>query len=72
MDRKVTQKPLELLSSLNRTSRTLAETMRTAVDEREQLLNRERAARAEAEAARERLHEVLESIGDAFFALDRR
>jgi PAS domain S-box-containing protein len=40
--------------------------------ERDELLIRERAARAEAEESRERMREVLESIGDAFFALDRQ
>ncbi len=38
--------------------------------EREQWLARERAARAEAEAARQRLANILESMGDAFVALD--
>ncbi len=38
--------------------------------ERDELLIRERAARAEAEESRERLREVLESFGDAFFTLD--
>ncbi len=45
---------------------------RRAEEERERLFTRERAARAEAEESRERLREVLESIGDAFFALDRQ
>ncbi|MBA3472499.1 MAG: PAS domain S-box protein, partial [Rubrobacter sp.] len=40
--------------------------------ERDEILIRERAARAEAEESRERMREVLESIGDAFFALDRQ
>jgi len=40
--------------------------------ERDELLIRERAARTEAEESRERMREVLESIGDAFFALDRQ
>ena len=39
--------------------------------EREQLLAREKYAREEAEAARARVTDILESIGDAFFALDR-
>ncbi|CAA9463181.1 MAG: diguanylate cyclase/phosphodiesterase (GGDEF & EAL domains) with PAS/PAC sensor(s) [uncultured Rubrobacteraceae bacterium] len=45
---------------------------RRAEEERERLFARERASRAEAEESRERLREVLESIGDAFFALDRQ
>jgi PAS domain S-box-containing protein len=40
--------------------------------ERDELIARERAARTEAEEARERMREILESIGDAFFALDRQ
>ncbi|MDY6802465.1 MAG: PAS domain S-box protein [Cyanobacteriota bacterium] len=39
--------------------------------ERERLLESERAAREEAEAARTRATDILESIGDAFFALDK-
>lgn len=39
--------------------------------EREGLLAREQAARGEAQEANERLQGMLESIGDAFFALDR-
>ncbi len=39
--------------------------------ERERLLEREQAAKEEAEAARTRATDILESIGDAFFALDR-
>jgi PAS domain S-box-containing protein len=39
--------------------------------EREQLLESERAARAEAEKARQRTVAILESISDGFFALDR-
>lgn len=39
--------------------------------EREGLLAREQAARSEALEANERLREMLESIGDAFYALDR-
>ncbi|HEY9884465.1 MAG TPA: PAS domain S-box protein, partial [Thermosynechococcaceae cyanobacterium] len=46
------------------TDRKLAEAERT------QLLERERLARAEAEAAGERVTNILESITDAFFALD--
>ena len=42
---------------------------RRAEEERAQLL-REQAARAEAEAAQQRIAEILESIDDAFFALD--
>lgn len=78
-DKEAAQKRLELLASLNRTSRTFAETMRLVVEEnrrfageRERLLKREREARTEAEVARKQLYEVLESIGDAFFALDQR
>ncbi len=40
--------------------------------ERDEILIRERAVRAEAEESRERMREVLESISDAFFSLDRR
>ncbi len=40
--------------------------------ERDELLIRERAAHAEAEESREQLREVLESVGGAFFALDRQ
>ena len=40
--------------------------------ERDELLIRERVARAEAEESRERMREVLESIGDAFFTLDQQ
>ncbi len=40
--------------------------------EREQLLLREHSARIEAEATRERISDILESIGDAFFALDQK
>ncbi len=40
--------------------------------ERTRLLGRERAARAAAEAAQQRIASVLESITDAFFALDRQ
>jgi len=40
--------------------------------ERDELLIRERAAKAEAEESRVRLREVLESVGGAFFALDRQ
>ena len=39
--------------------------------ERDELLARERAARAEAEAARREVTAILESITDAFIALDR-
>jgi PAS domain S-box-containing protein len=39
--------------------------------ERLELLERERAARSEAEAARKRSTNILESITDAFFAVDR-
>ena len=39
--------------------------------ERERLLERERAARAEAERARQETQSILESISDGFFALDR-
>ena len=39
-------------------------------EEYERLLEREWAARAEAEASRKRLGEVLESIADAFAAFD--
>jgi PAS domain S-box-containing protein len=46
------------------TDRKLAEAERT------QLLERERLARSEAEAAGERVTNILESITDAFFALD--
>ncbi|WP_199321928.1 PAS domain S-box protein [Leptolyngbya sp. FACHB-321] len=46
------------------TDRKLAE------EERTQFLERERLARAEAEVARERITNILESITDAFFALD--
>jgi len=45
---------------------------RRAEKERERLFLHEQTARAETEKSRERLREVLESIGDAFFALDRR
>ena len=38
--------------------------------ERDELLIRERVARAEAEESHERVRGILESIGDAFFALD--
>lgn len=43
---------------------------RWAEEERERLLRRERAARVEAERARERVTSTLESISDAFFSLD--
>jgi PAS domain S-box-containing protein len=43
---------------------------RRAEKERERLYARERAARTEAEAARRRTVEVLESMGDAFFSFD--
>ncbi|MEJ7871309.1 MAG: PAS domain-containing protein [Rubrobacteraceae bacterium] len=73
-EEEATRQRLALLSSM---SRTFAGTIRTTMakrrrfmEERERLLKRERAARAEAEASRERMHEILESIGDAFFALD--
>jgi PAS domain S-box-containing protein len=39
--------------------------------ERERLLERERATRAEAEKARQETRAILESISDGFFALDR-
>ena len=39
--------------------------------ERERLLERERAARAEAERARQETQGILESISDGFFAIDR-
>jgi PAS domain S-box-containing protein len=39
--------------------------------ERERLLERERAARAEAERARQETQSILESISDGFFAIDR-
>jgi PAS domain S-box-containing protein len=39
--------------------------------ERERLLERERAARAEAERARQETRAILEGISDGFFALDR-
>jgi PAS domain S-box-containing protein len=39
--------------------------------ERERLLERERAARAEAERARQEIQGILESISDGFFAIDR-
>src|SRR3954470_441416 len=67
-----------MATSMREATRTFAKVMRATLEEsrrfakeREQLLERERAARAEAEAARERLREVLESVGDAFFAVDR-
>ena len=44
---------------------------RRAEEERERLLIQERAARAEAETAREQTVNILESINDAFFTLDR-
>ena len=43
---------------------------RYAEMERERIHRRERAARAEAEAARGRTIEILESMGDAFFSFD--
>jgi PAS domain S-box-containing protein len=52
-------------------------TVREAVErgsfarERERLLERERAARAEAERARQETRAILESISDGFFTLDR-
>ncbi|WP_374826002.1 PAS domain S-box protein [Aerosakkonema sp. BLCC-F183] len=45
-------------------------TVKQAEQERIQLLQREQASRAEAEAARNRIVNILESITDAFFALD--
>ena len=39
--------------------------------ERERLFERERAARAEAERARQETQSILESISDGFFAIDR-
>ena len=42
-----------------------------AEEERLQLLEREQAARAYADAARNRIENILESITDGFFALDR-
>ena len=47
------------------TERKKAEEVRTRLAE-------EQAARAEAEAARQRINSILESITDAFFALDRQ
>ncbi len=73
-EEEATRQRFALLSSM---SRSFAGAMRTTmaerkryIEERERLLSLERAARAEAETARERMHEILESIGDAFFALD--
>jgi PAS domain S-box-containing protein len=57
--------------SFARTMRTTAIERKRLAEEREQLLERERAARAEAEASRKQMFDVLESIGDAFFAVDR-
>ncbi|MBD2186511.1 PAS domain S-box protein [Planktothrix sp. FACHB-1355] len=45
-------------------------TIKQAEQERIQILQREQASRAEAEAARNRIVNILESITDAFFALD--
>ncbi len=74
MSRMPSQRRLEILNSI---SRTFASTMRASMierkrfsRERERLLDRERAARVEAEASQRSLHEALESIGDAFSALD--
>jgi len=52
------------------TGRDITE-LRQAEEERLDLLARERAARAEAEAAGKQIHGILESITDYFFALDR-
>ena len=43
-----------------------------AEQERQELLQREQAARAEAEATRNRINNILESITDAFFAVDEQ
>jgi PAS domain S-box-containing protein len=45
--------------------------LKQAEQERLQLLQREQAARQESEAARSRITSILESITDAFFALNR-
>ena len=45
-------------------------TERKRLEEKERVLIREQAARQEAEAGRERVATILESITDAFFALD--
>ncbi|MBW3534047.1 MAG: PAS domain S-box protein [Gemmatimonadetes bacterium] len=46
-------------------------TKRREADARERALAIEQAARAEAESAEERVRTILESISDAFFAMDR-
>ena len=66
---------LRYLTSMGRsfasTMRSTAIERKRLAEEREQLLERERTARAEAEASRKQMFDVLESIGDAFFAVDR-
>ena len=48
----------------------MAERLRDREEERERLFEAERDSRREAEGARSRVAEILESITDAFFALD--
>ena len=51
--------------------RRYAGELENTVSERVQLLEREQKARAEAEAVRQQVTYILESISDAFFALDQ-
>lgn len=60
---------LELRRNLARLAHTTTE-LQQAEQHRSQLLAQEQAARAEAEAARARITNILESITDAFFAVD--
>jgi PAS domain S-box-containing protein len=67
----VAGKPKEESASEEGTAREAAERGSFARGEREWLLERERAARAEAEKARQETQTILESISDGFFTLDR-
>lgn len=66
------------LARRSQSGRAFADTMRASgaerrrqAEERERLLERERAAHAEAERAHRRTEAILESINYGFFALDR-
>ncbi len=59
--------PLRLLGVIDDVT-----TMREAQLERERLLEQQLAVRAEADAARARVLQVLESVSDAFIAVDRQ
>ena len=62
--------PKEKPADEDGTAREAAERVSFA-RERERLLERERAARAEAERARQETRAILEGISDGFFTLDR-